>query len=126
MNTERIAAEEKQRLTSLLFSCNVKQERIDALDAVIDNTAWMKAKLDEARNAIKNTSVAIPYKNGTQTGIHENPLFKGYHSLWKSYMTGMNVIMAALPQSVVEKEAEKIDTPKTVLQLVRAKHGKSA
>ena len=126
MNTERIAAEEKQRLTSLLFSCNVKQERIDALEAVIDNTSWMKAKLDEARETIRNTSVAIPYKNGTQTGIHENPLFKGYHSLWKSYMTGMNVIMAALPQSVVEKEAEKIDTPKTVLQLVRAKHGKSA
>lgn len=126
MNTERIAAEEKQRLTSLLFSCNVKQERIDALEAVIDNTSWMKAKLDEAREAIRNTSVAIPYKNGTQTGIHENPLFKGYHSLWKSYMTGMNVIMAALPQSIVEKEAEKIDTPKTVLQLVRAKHGKTA
>lgn len=127
MNTERIAAEEKQRLTSLLFSCNVKQERIDALDAVIDNTSWMKAKLDEARNAIKNTSVAIPYDNGGgQTGIRENPLFKGYEALWKSYMSGMNVIMAQLPQIEVEKEAEKIDTPKTVLQLVRAKHGKSA
>ena len=126
MNTERIAAEEKQRLTSLLFSCNVKQERIDALDAVIDNTAWMKAKLDEARETIKNTSVAIPYKNGTQTGIHENPLFKGYHNLWKSYMSGMNVILSNLPQAVVEKEAEKIDTPKTVLQIVRAKHNKTA
>lgn len=127
MNTERIAAEEKQRLTSLLFSCNVKQERIDALDAVIDNTAWMKAKLDETRETIRNTSVAIPYDNGGgQTGIRENPLFKGYESLWKSYMSGMNVIMAQLPQTVVEKEAEKIDTPKTVLQLVRARQGKTA
>ena len=127
MNTERIAAEEKQRLTSLLFSCNVKQERIDVLDAVIENVAWMKAKLDEAREAVGKTSVAIPYDNGGgQTGIRENPVFKGYYSLWKSYMSGMNIIMAALPQDVVEKEAEKIDTPKTVLQLVRAKHGKEA
>ena len=126
MNTEQIAKEEKQRITSLLFSCDVSEERVNLLDAVIDNTAWMKAKLDEAREAIKNTSVAIPYKNGTQTGIHENPLFKGYHSLWKSYMAGMNVILSYLPQSVVKDEAEKIDTPKTVLQLVRAKHGKTA
>lgn len=127
MNTERIALEEKQRLISLLFSCDVKQERIDALDAVIDNTAWMKAKLDDAREQIRNTSVAIPYDNGGgQTGIRENPLFKGYEALWKSYMAGMNVIMSQLPQKVVEKEAEEIETPKTVLQLVRAKHGKEA
>lgn len=127
MNTERIASDEKQRLTSLLFSCDVKKERIEALDAIIENTSWMKAKLDEAREQIRNTSVAIPYDNGGgQTGIRENPLFKGYEALWKSYMSGMNVIMSALPQTVVEKEAEKIETPKTVLQLVRAKHGKEA
>ena len=127
MNTEQIAKEEKQRLTTLLFLCDVTDERVMLLEAVIDNTAWMKAKLDEAREAIKNTSVAIPYDNGGgQTGIRENPLFKGYEGLWKSYMSGMNVIMSALPQKVVEKEAEQIETPKTVLQLVRAKHGKSA
>ena len=127
MNTEKIMEEEKQRLTSLLFSCRLESDRVDLLAAIIDNTAWMKAKLDEAREQIRNTSVAIPYDNGGgQTGIRENPLFKGYEALWKSYMSGMNVIFAALPQTVVEKEAEQIETPKTVLQLVRAKHGKSA
>ena len=127
MNTEQTAKEEKQRLTSLLFSCGITEERVKLLDSIIENTAWMKAKLDEAREAIKNTSVAIPYDNGGgQTGIRENPLFKGYEGLWKSYMAGMNVIMSVLPREVVEKEAEEIETPKTVLQLVRAKHGKSA
>lgn len=126
MNIEQIKEDEKQRLNALLFSCGVNPDRIEILSTIIDNTAWMKAKLDEAREAIKNTSVAIPYENGSQKGIRENPLFKGYESLWKSYMAGMNVIMASLPQAVVEKEAEEIETPKTVLQLVRAKHGKSA
>lgn len=127
MNTEQIKEAEKQRINALLFSCGVNPDRIEILSTIIDNTAWMKAKLDEAREAIKNTSVAIPYDNGGgQKGIRENPLFKGYESLWKSYMAGMNVIMATLPQAVVEKEAEEIETPKTVLQLVRAKHGKSA
>lgn len=119
--------EEKQRLISLLFSCNVSESNVCLLDAVIENTAWMKAKLDETRDLIHNSGVAIPYDNGGgQTGIRENPLFKGYINLWKSYMAGMNVIMAALPHEVVEREAEDIEEPKTILQLVREKHRKEA
>ncbi len=119
--------EEKQRLISLLFSCNVSESNVCLLDAVIENTAWMKAKLDETRDLIRNSGVAIPYDNGGgQAGIRENPLFKGYINLWKSYMAGMNVIMAALPHEVVEREAEDIEEPKTILQLVREKHRKEA
>ena len=120
-NADKIAAEERQRLTSLLFSCNVKKETIDAMGSIIENTAWMKAKLDETRETIKNTAVAIPYDNGGgQKGIRENPLFKGYSALWKSYMSGMNVILDCLPKEVAKKE-EPADKPKTVLELVRAK-----
>lgn len=127
MNAEELAVEEKKRLTALLFSCHVNEKKMEMLEPVIENTAWMKAKLDDTREKIKGSSVAISYDNGGgQTGIRENPLFKGYQSLWKSYMAGMNMIMASLPQSVVEKEAERIDEPKTVLQLVRAKHKKEA
>ena len=94
---ERITAE-KQRLTALLFSCGVSQNRIELLESVIENTAWQKIKLDDAREAIKGSSVAIPYDNGGgQTGIRENPLFKGYESLWRSYMAGMNKILECLP-----------------------------
>ena len=127
MNTEQIMVSEKQRLTSLLFDCVVPEKKIKMLEPVIENVAWMKAKLDDTREQIRNTSVVIPYDNGGgQTGIRENPLYKGYSSLWKSYMSGMNVVMAALPQSVAEKESENIETPKTVLQLVRDKHRKQA
>lgn len=127
MNIDRIAKKEKQRLRALLFAYKVKQERIDALESVVENTAWMKAKLDEAREAIRNTSVAIPYDNGGgQTGIRENPLFKGYEALWKSYMSGLKAIMDVLPPEVAEQEDEAVEAPKTVLQLVMAKHGKTA
>lgn len=123
IDIETIAKEEEQRLKSLLFSCGIPEKRIDMLSSVIENTAWMKAKLDDTREQIRNTSVAIPYDNGGgQTGIRENPLFKGYSALWKSYMSGMNTIMALLPREMVEEEADKIEQPKTVLELVRAKH----
>lgn len=123
MDISNIANEEKQRLEALLFSCGISEKKIKMLESVIDNTAWMKAKLDDTREQIRNTSVAIPYDNGGgQTGIRENPLFKGYSALWKSYMSGMNTIMSLLPREMVEAEAENIEQPKTVLELVRAKH----
>lgn len=119
--------QEKERLTSLLLHYDIPEKKINALESVIDNTAWMKAKLDETRDQIANTGVAIPYDNGGgQMGIRENPLFKGYSNLWKSYMSGLNVIMACLPRQVVEQEAKDIETPKTVLQLVRERHKKEA
>ncbi len=126
MSADQIAEEEKQRLTSLLFSCGIPEERIDALLTVIENTAWMKVKLDETRETIRNTAVAIPFDNGGgQKGIKVNPLYTGYQGLWKSYMAGMNVILSHVPQKIVEDEAKKIDTPQNVLQLVQAKHKKT-
>ena len=123
MNTELIANEEKQRVLALLFSYGINEKKVQMLEPVIENTAWMKAKLDETREAIKTTSVVIPYDNGGgQRGLRENPLFKGYESLWRSYMSGLNKIMESLPLDAKQEEAENIDTPKTVLQLVRAKH----
>ena len=126
IDIETIAKEEEQRLKSLLFSCGIPEKRIDMLSSVIENTAWMKAKLDDTREQIRNTSVAIPYDNGGgQTGIRENPLFKGYSALWKSYMSGMNAIMALLPHDVAVIEASQIEKPKTMLDVVRDKHRKS-
>lgn len=125
MSADQIAAEERQRLTSLLFSCGVRKETVDALSAVIDNTAWMKVKLDEARDAIKNSSVAISYNVGGKKGVKENPLFKGYESLFKSYMAGMKIILDTLP-AVEPSQVVNADKPKTVLELVRTKHAKEA
>lgn len=124
MNTESISNAEKQRLTSLLFSCGLDDKKSDMLAPVVDNVAWMYAKLIDAREQIKGSSVCIPYDNGGgQKGIRENPLFKGYESLFKSYMAGLKVIMDNLPP---QAETAPIESPKTILQLVRSKHGKEA
>lgn len=124
---EREASIEAERLRSLLFNCGVEQKRIDLLCTLIDNTAWMKAKLDDTQRAIKDSSVCIPYDNGGgQKGIRENPLFKGYESLFKSYMAGIKTILGVLPvQAEAIKEVE-IEKPKTMLELVRDKHRKEA
>lgn len=122
----RVSAEIKS-IKQTLEGYNVSSKRIKALESIIENTAWMKIKLDDAREAVKTSNVVIPYDNGGgQTGLRENPLFKGYESLWKSYMTGMSRILECLPSEQVNIEVEKIETPKTVLELVRNKHRKEA
>lgn len=124
MNTiEERAIAEKERIRQLLFSCSVKDKKIEMLDPIIENTAWMKAKLDDAREAVKNSNVVVKYSNGGgQEGIHENPIFKGYYNLWKSYMSGMSKIIDALPPEKAAAEQEAAEAPKTVLELVRDKH----
>lgn len=124
---EQRANAEMQRLKDLLASAGVSDNRIKMLDAVIENTSWMKVKLDEARQVVQESSVVISYNNGGgQKGIRENPIFKGYEALWKSYMSGMNVILGVLPKEVIKEETEKATETKTMLEIVRGKHKKQA
>ena len=117
------AEEEHGRLIDILKEAGVSDKRMRALEPIIQNTAWMKAKLDDARKAIKNSQIVINYDNGGgQKGIRENPLFKGYESLWKSYMQGMGRILDSMPQEASEIKAVELEKPKTMLELVRERH----
>lgn len=120
------AQEEQDRLYDVLREAGTSEKRMQALHPIIVNTSWMKAKLDDAREAIKNSNIVITYDNGGgQKGIRENPLFKGYEGLWRSYMAGMTKILESMPQEQVEDVAEA-ERPATVLELVRNKHRKNA
>lgn len=121
------AKREQDRMNAILEDAKISQRRMDALQPVIENTAWMKAKLDDARAAIKTAQIVMTYNNGGgQKGIRENPLFKGYEALWKSYMHGMNRILDSLPPEIVQTETENIEKPQTTLELIRNKHKKEA
>lgn len=122
------AEEEQNRIIDILKEVGISEKRLRLLNPVIMNTAWMKAKLDDARDAVKNSNIVITYDNGGgQKGIRENPLFKGYESLFKSYMSGMSKILECLPSENIEAEAPVvIEQPKTVLELMREKHKRDA
>lgn len=116
------AEEEEKRILDLLEEIGISGKRMKLLRPIVVNTAWMKAKLDDAREAIKNSNIVITYDNGGgQRGIRENPLFKGYESLWRSYMAGMSKILDSLPQEQIE-QASEVEKPATMLELVRNKH----
>lgn len=117
------ADEEKNRIVGILKEAEISERRMQMLGPVIENVSWMKAKLDDSRTLIKNSNIVVPYDNGGgQRGIRENPAFRGYESLWKSYMQGMNRILDTLP----EEEAKTLDyedmKPQSVLSIVRDRH----
>lgn len=121
------AEDELNRIIDLLSEIGISEKRRKMMEPIIVNTAWMKAKLDDAREAIKHSNIVISYDNGGgQKGIRENPLFKGYESLWKSYMQGMSKILDCLPQEACEIKAMELEKPKTMLELVRNRHAKEA
>lgn len=120
------AEEEQNRINELLNEVGISAKKMKLLEPIVLNTAWMKVKLDDAREAIKNSNIVISYDNGGgQKGIRENPLFKGYESLWRSYMAGMAKILESLPQEQIEQAVE-VEKPVTMLELVRNKHRENA
>lgn len=120
------ADEEKKRIIGILKDAGISKRRMDMLAPVIENVSWMRAKLDDSRDLIKNSNIVMPYDNGGgQRGIRENPAFKGYESLWKAYMQGMNRILDTLPPEEIQAAVEET-RPQTVLDTMRAKYSKPA
>lgn len=116
------AEDEMLRLKAILQEAGVSKAKIKALNPIITNTAWMMVKLDDARALIRGSNIAIPYDNGGgQTGIRENPMFRGYEALWKSYMAGMKQIIEAMPEDA-ENRSSELQKPKTMLEIVRERH----
>ena len=121
------ANEEKKRIIAILKDAGISKRRMDMLKPVIENVSWMRAKLDDSRDLIKNSNIVMPYDNGGgQRGIRENPAFKGYEALWKAYMQGMNRILDTLPPEQIQNAEDDSIKPQTVLDTIRAKHSRPA
>ena len=98
---------EHKRLETLLDAAEVPQQKRQVLEPVIDNISWMRVKLDETRDLMKNNQVICTYDNGgNQKGIRENPLYKGFYNLWKSYLAGLEKFTSYLPKEMQEEEAQ--------------------
>ena len=116
---------EKNKIIRLLKAAGASEGTIKLLQPVIQNTASLKAKLDDAQEEIQDASLIIEWDNGGgQSGVQENPIFRMYESMWKSYTSGMKLILGYLPEDT--RNARKEDTKANVLQLVRDKHTKKA
>lgn len=129
MDMEEFEAKKKKEIRNIkkLIPKGTNKTLLTALMPVIENTAWMKVKLDNTREEIESSGVVIEYDNGGgQKGIKENPAFKGYESLWKSYLSGMGRILSAVSDEKARETKKEVTGNQNVLELVRNKHRKKA
>lgn len=116
MDNRKVTKEHK-RLEELLDRAEVPQQQRDLLTPVVDNMAWQRVKLDEARKEMQDASIVCEYDNGGgQTGTRENPIFKAYINLWRAYMVGLEKFSSYLPK---ELQAEVVGESVSVLDQVR-------
>ena len=115
--------EEKARLESILERANVAEQHRDVLAPVIDNISWMRVKLDETRELMKNNQVVCDYNNGgNQKGTHESPLYKGFYNLWKAYLSGLATFTSYLPKEIEEEiQSEASDVLTQVMAMKKVK-----
>lgn len=118
MDDLEVSAEEK-RLYKLLDRANVTEQQKEALAPVVGAMAWQRIKLQDTQRLMQNMQVAIPYDNGGgQSGIRQNPVFKGYTELWRAYMLGFETFSKYLPKEIQEEEtAENISILDKVKQM---------
>lgn len=121
---DELMKKEHRKIQREIKKAKISEHKMKVIEPVVINCAFMKVKLDEAREEIKYETITVDYDNGGgQKGIRENPIFKAYESLWKSYMIGMDKILAIIPEEQKkELEAQNEQAkPQTVLDLVRDK-----
>ena len=112
---------EKSRLEAILERADVPQQHRDVLIPVVENMAWQRLKLIETMEQIKDSPVAVEYNNGGgQSGVRENPIFKGYATLWKSYTTGLSVFTSYLPKEIEEEVIKEDSVLDKVIRMKQA------
>lgn len=126
---DELIRKEQRKVLREIKKANISEHKMKVIEPVIINTTFMKVKLDEAREQLKDATITVNYDNGGgQKGVRENPVFKAYEALWKSYMLGMDKILSVIPeeqQQELTAEADQIK-PQTVLDFVRDKKKDSA
>lgn len=118
---QKAARKEAKRLLKQLEK--VPPDRMEMLRPVVENTAWMKAQLDRARDTVRLSEIVCEYDNGGgQTGIRETPEYKAYEALFKCYLSGMDRLLSALPAEDKKPTAAPDPEPaKTALEIVMRK-----
>ena len=123
---EKRSAAERRKLTRFLSKNGMDEEKIKSIDPVILNVSWMKAKLDDARAHIGEDGITVEYDNGGgQTGVRENPAFRAYEALWKTYLSGLDVLLKLLPEQAEQEQVAELK-PASALALVTNRRKREA
>ena len=77
----------------------IPEERRKAVMPLLANLAFLKVKLDDARNDLLYESISTEYDNGGgQTGLREHPGFAAYNKLFTTFSRGVKQLTDMMPR----------------------------
>lgn len=119
------AVRAQNKLKKLLRTNNISDESVKILLPIIQNVAWMQVKLEDIQEEACEEDIIVAYNNGGgQSGYRENPIFKSYENLWKSYMLGMNKILEWVPEETANEQKEELK--KNMLDIIKERRRSQA
>ena len=85
---------------------SVPDERRSAIMPLLSNIAFLKVKLDQARNELMYESIFTEYDNGGgQSGLREHPGFSAYNKLFTTFSRGIKQITDMMPSGSTAADA---------------------
>lgn len=100
------SAAELRRLRDI-FRC-VGEERFKVIEPMLEDLAFQRTKLADAREQFANTPLVLAYDNGGgQRGIRENPAIKAYNQLFRTYSDCIMSVVKLLPEQEQAKVSDE-------------------
>lgn len=130
MNEEQRTDPVEQRIKeidSALRSAKTPAHIRKLLKGTIRNVASLEVKLEEERLRMPSEDLLKEYDNGGgQKGTQKNPFWKAYEDVFRDFNTGMDKIIAMLPEGAREpliRKVKEADKPRSTLEALRQKQG---
>lgn len=84
----------------------IPDDKRNAIMPMLNNIAFLKVKLDQARNDLMGESIYTEYDNGGgQSGLREHPGFSAYNKLFTTFARGIKQIADMMPSGSTAADA---------------------
>lgn len=84
----------------------IPDDKRNAILPLLSNIAFLKVKLDQARNDLMSEKIFTEYDNGGgQSGLREHPGFSAYNKLFTTFSRGIKQITDMMPSGSTAADA---------------------
>ncbi|MBM7624772.1 hypothetical protein [Sporohalobacter salinus] len=106
LEKDKRVKEEIERLKNIFRDLGLDEKKIEAVNSLIENTAFMAVTLEDLREKINKNGCVSKYQNGeNQWGTKQSPEAKTYNQMLKNHLSVTKQLTSLLPEKK-QKEAK--------------------
>lgn len=105
-NEEKDRQTKKEMLKLRRLFKNLPKDKMKAAEGLIQEAAFMKVTLEEARHIIDQEGIIEHFEQGSQKFLREHPATKVYNTMIQRYATVCKQLFDMIPDTEASKQAE--------------------